>query len=544
MRRHTERELILYLTPQLALPCIATIVSLIPLFPTALRPLAPSFHNLAISLLADGSSPALSDAGAQLFVSLYLLAPKGKDGLREAWKTGVEALVGSVNQLATHVVGGIFAEGERQLSQGALTTGSGIDPHLAAITYNHGLSPLAMPALPTPDAHLALSRLETLNRVLLLALRTPTTEKAGPVAVPLGALLELGVRLAAFSTATPVKERTDPTLRTATYALLPRLQIQGCQLLAQLALATTSQLATHATTILSTLAKTLTTYDVRSPMRPAISTAYAIVLQGLGAAVDPEEGKKSLARVWRTVLEDIGAVALEPLVISQSTGESKTGGAGGSGSGGNSRRAKRQRMYDPSESMAQRRVALDDGDLEIARRGLQSESDALCRPVQLTTADAPSLRNPRSSRASRPLPARAFFAACVAARDVSHASVPQSLPLVLPDASACLDIDVVLPFDIGQPRARHRPPIACVPSRGRLGVAGSPRTELWRERVGRKGRRGVAPCGERQRRSRPPRRAERSRSFRFGHSPDRTASAAELGLYPDSPRAKGGVRRR
>lgn len=96
---------------QVTLPCVAATISLIPLYPTALRPLAPSFHNLAVSLLSDSSSPALSDAGAQLFVSLYLLAPKGKEGLREAWRTGVEALIGSVDQLATHIVNGIFAEG-------------------------------------------------------------------------------------------------------------------------------------------------------------------------------------------------------------------------------------------------------------------------------------------------------------------------------------------------------------------------------------------------------------------------------------------------
>lgn len=96
---------------QVTLPCVATIVSLIPLYPTALRPLAPSFHNLAISLLTETASTRLSDAGAQLFVSLYLLAPKGKDGLREAWRTGIEALIGSVDQLASHVVSGIFSEG-------------------------------------------------------------------------------------------------------------------------------------------------------------------------------------------------------------------------------------------------------------------------------------------------------------------------------------------------------------------------------------------------------------------------------------------------
>jgi len=39
------------------------------------------------------------------------LAPKGKEGLREAWKTGVEALIASCDELTGIVSGGIFAEG-------------------------------------------------------------------------------------------------------------------------------------------------------------------------------------------------------------------------------------------------------------------------------------------------------------------------------------------------------------------------------------------------------------------------------------------------
>ncbi|BGP29529.1 hypothetical protein JCM10296v2_001268 [Rhodotorula toruloides] len=325
---------------EVMLPCVATIVSLIPLYPTALRPLSPSFHTLAITLLSDSSrSAAIVDAGAQLFVSLYLLAPKGKEGLREAWRTGIEALIGSIDQLASHVTQGIFTED---------------------VTYNHLLSPLALPPLADDSPASALARLESLNRALLLILRTPTTEKAGPVPVPIGALVELGVRLASFSTESPIKERTDPTILTAILTLTPRLQVQGCQLLAQIALSVDMPLSTHASVILSTLAKTLSSYPVRSPMRPAVSTTYAIVLQALGASVDPEEGK-SLARVWRTVLEDIGAVATEPVVIAQCKEEGKAGG---------SRKAKRQKTYDPSESMAQRRVAIEDVDLEIADRGL------------------------------------------------------------------------------------------------------------------------------------------------------------------------------
>lgn len=231
------------------------------------------------------------------------------------------------------------------------------------MTYNRLLSPLALPPLNDDSASSALARLESLNRALILVLRTPTTEKAGTVPVPVGALVELGVRLASFTTESPIKERTDPTVLTATLAFTPRLQIQGCQLLAQIALSAGSHLSTHASVILSTLAKTLSSYPVRSPMRPAVSTTFAVVLQSLGASVDPEEGKKSLARVWRTVMEDIGAVATEPVAVAPSKVEGKTGG---------SRKAKRQKTYDPSESMAQRRVAIEDVDLEIAERGLAS----------------------------------------------------------------------------------------------------------------------------------------------------------------------------
>lgn len=53
-------------------------------------------------------------------------------------------------------------------------------------------------------------------------------------------------------------------------------------------------------------------------MRPVLSTSYSIILVSLGASVDPEEGKKSLARVWRSVLEDIGSVAVEPVAAVQS----------------------------------------------------------------------------------------------------------------------------------------------------------------------------------------------------------------------------------
>ncbi|GAA5961023.1 hypothetical protein JCM21900_002277 [Sporobolomyces salmonicolor] len=334
---------------EIKLPSLSAIVTLLPLFPTALRPLSPALHTLAISLLcAPAASPALIDAGASLFVALYLLAPKGKEGLREAWKTGVEALVGSMDGLLSQATSGIFAEDT---------------------TYNHTLAPLALPPLEDSSPLSALSRLETLSRVLNLALRTPTTEKAGTVQVPVGALVELGVRMVGMNTEMPVKERVDPTVQTLTMSLLPRIQVIGCQLLAQTGLCVGSQLVMHASAVLSTVARTLSTYPTRSPMRPALSTTYSLLLSSLGAAVDPDEGKKSLARVWRSVLEDIGSVALEPVVVANAGTDDK------------SRKAKRQKTYDPSESMTAKRVALDELDLEIAERGLSTLQRLLLCPA-------------------------------------------------------------------------------------------------------------------------------------------------------------------
>ncbi|GAA5973703.1 hypothetical protein JCM11641_005089 [Rhodosporidiobolus odoratus] len=334
-------------------PCVSAITNLLPLYPTALRPLSPSLHTLAVHLIASPlSSNTIVDLGAELFCSLYALAPKGRDGLREAWKTGVEALVGSMDGLVSEVTTGIFAED---------------------ILYNHTLSPLSLPPFQAPAQLSSLQRLEALSRVLLHLLRTPTSEKAGPVSLPVGALVELSLRLCGLSTETPVKERVDPTTRTAVESILPRLQVIGCKLIAQLSLAVGPQLAIHASLILSTLSRTLGTYQPRSPMRPALSTTYSLVLASLGSSIDPEEGKKSLARVWRAVLEDVGGVALEPVVTSADAKEGS----------GNGRKAKRQRTYDPSESMAQRRVQIGEVEMDIAERGLATLERLLLAPFAI-----------------------------------------------------------------------------------------------------------------------------------------------------------------
>ncbi|KAL8281544.1 hypothetical protein RQP46_006228 [Phenoliferia psychrophenolica] len=327
---------------------IEAVVSLIPLFPTPLRPLSPSMHTLALNLICNPSrSQSAIDAGADLFAALYLLSPKGKDGLREAWRKGVEALVGSLDALVPAVTSDIFAE----------------DPLL-----NHTIPPLALPNLSDRSPLTALARLEALSKVLGLILRTPTSERTGPVDVPVGALVELGVRLVGMNSEMPVKERVDPTTLTLSISLLPRLQVVGCHILAQLGLCVGPRLAANAPEVLGAISRTALTYRLRSPMRPALSTTYSLVLESMGASVDPDEGKKSLARVWRSVLEDIGSVAVEPAVVAQSDIKG--------------RKNKRQKTYDPSESMNLngRRARLDELDLYAAERGLATLNRLLQSP--------------------------------------------------------------------------------------------------------------------------------------------------------------------
>jgi hypothetical protein len=126
----------------------------------------------------------------------------------------------------------------------------------------------------------------------------------------------------------------------------------------------------YASDVLAAIANTLSTCPLRSPLRPALSTTYSLVLSSLGGAIDPEEGKKSLARVWRCVLEDISAVAstvLESAPQSSSTSSDR-------------RKAKKQKTYDPSESMTARRVSVDELDLDIAKRGLATLERLLAAP--------------------------------------------------------------------------------------------------------------------------------------------------------------------
>lgn len=198
---------------QLLHASVEGILRLVPLFPTALRPLYQSLHDLSVSLLAADS--AVSDTGARLLVQLYLLAPKGREGLQEAWKTTLESLVGALHATVLLATGDTLVEGP---------------------TTNQTLAPLAL--APPPSGELfATKRIETLARCICLALRTPTSEKVGSVPVPVGAIAEIGVRLVSINAETPFKDRQDPAQMTLVRSLMPRLQLVGSQILAQLAVA-------------------------------------------------------------------------------------------------------------------------------------------------------------------------------------------------------------------------------------------------------------------------------------------------------------------
>lgn len=214
---------------QIRLPSVHAIETLVPLFPTALRPQSASLHNLAVTLMC-AESRAMTDAGAQIFGTLYLLAPKGRDGLRDAWKRGVEALIGVLESLTNELTQGIFAEGEPSLE--CISLASSRAP-LADVSANHTLGPLSLPPLPSPaPPQLLLSRIDSLSYTLCYLLRTPTTERAGSVPVPIGALVELGIRLVSLNEETSIKERVDPALVRTVIASLGRLQIAGGRILA------------------------------------------------------------------------------------------------------------------------------------------------------------------------------------------------------------------------------------------------------------------------------------------------------------------------
>jgi hypothetical protein len=96
---------------------VNAIVLLIPLFPTPLRPIYTSLHDLAIALICDLSeSPSIIEARASLMVSLYLIAKNGEDGLRDAWRLTAEGIAGSMDILIGAVTSDVFAQGSSRPS--------------------------------------------------------------------------------------------------------------------------------------------------------------------------------------------------------------------------------------------------------------------------------------------------------------------------------------------------------------------------------------------------------------------------------------------
>jgi len=110
-------------------------------------------------------------------------------------------------------------------------------------------------------------------------------------------------------------------------------------------------------------------------MRPVLSISYSLIFTSLSSSLDPSEASKSLARVWRTLLEDISSVALEPLNVT-TTEKTQLNGNGGAGKKvveGRKNGTKRMKeSFDPSESMVRLRSAVDELDLDIAIKALSS----------------------------------------------------------------------------------------------------------------------------------------------------------------------------
>jgi uncharacterized protein YjaG (DUF416 family) len=118
-------------------------------------------------------------------------------------------------------------------------------------------------------------------------------------------------------------------------------------------------------------------------MRPALSTTYSLLVNSLSSHLDPNEATKSLSRVWRSILEDISSVALEPLNVNVTTSEKTAAGKGGKQQEG--RKNKRVKTsFDPTESMVDARAAVDERDLEIAIKGLESTFSRAHRLIECT----------------------------------------------------------------------------------------------------------------------------------------------------------------
>jgi len=106
-------------------------------------------------------------------------------------------------------------------------------------------------------------------------------------------------------------------------------------------------------------------------MRPVLSISYSLIFTSLSSSLDPSEASKSLSRVWRTLLEDISSVALEPLNVTTE----KTNLNGKKVVEGRKNGTKRMKeSFDPSESMVRLRSAVDELDLDIAIKALSSTS--------------------------------------------------------------------------------------------------------------------------------------------------------------------------
>lgn len=209
------------------------ILELIPRHPTIFRPFAPQLRSLLAEII--GSSPPayfpqpIINVAEELFASLHKCAPKDKSS--SGWTEDCRATILSIHRAADHVFRAIVEQWES------------VDATLVATRQNYSkdLADEGSDALGLPGwngIHAGTDRLITVLRVLADFISMPS---ASPVAIPLGAILDVTARLTSV-TVPPGGEASqsgvqfNPQIgrdeREMLFAELPRIHIACMDFLA------------------------------------------------------------------------------------------------------------------------------------------------------------------------------------------------------------------------------------------------------------------------------------------------------------------------
>lgn len=313
---------------------MSTLGSLLAVSPTPLRPIAPQIQALAIHHLCLAPSSSARQSAIRLLSSVHLSAGKANAG--NSWKKTVEALLGSGHTVLDSLVDTFVEE------------------------YGHpaALAPLSLPPLsggaPLSQGealHPLYMRFEALVDALVYMLANPT-ERAVPI--PLGSLVQMAQRILSLTVQSPSKERADQNMRAAQMALLPRLHVQGCRLLGQIAswcvtiiwqtcsgsvdaevldlCSCGTYLTTYATQLLAQISFALSSYPSGSYVRcipfserdfqlirtaniyssPTRLSFYSLTsLLSTHVPLHPDDASRSLCKIVRDILEDSALVLLD-----------------------------------------------------------------------------------------------------------------------------------------------------------------------------------------------------------------------------------------